>query len=168
MAGPTIYQDVADIVQLDGIGQLFAGKKFWVAQRMASRNHLLDEIKANGGEVVALEKKADYMIADHLRKDCPPGSISYEFVLKSIKDGQLRDPADHRAGPLLGEAREPGAVTRPAKGSRAPYTADEDRILYNWVRDCEANGGLSSGNEIYKQLEKKVCAERCGCTSACG
>ncbi|KAF2825368.1 hypothetical protein CC86DRAFT_371062 [Ophiobolus disseminans] len=155
MAAPTVYENVADVFDVEGVGQLFAGKKFWVAQRMPSRIRLIEDIQANGGEIVKLEKQADYMIADHIRKDCPPGSISYEFVDKSIKEGRLRDPQDHRAGPQLGEAREPGAINRPVKGGRAPYTADEDIILYIWVRDCVANGGSASGNEIYKQLEAK-------------
>ncbi|KAH7074100.1 hypothetical protein FB567DRAFT_453313 [Paraphoma chrysanthemicola] len=153
MAAPTVFNDVAQDFELEGVGQLFAGKTFWVAQRVPSRNRLLDEIKANGGEIVLLEKQADYRIADHFRKDCPPGSISYEFVEKSIQEGRIRDPEDHRAGPPLGAAREPGAINRPARGVRASFTPDEDRILYKWVRDCEKVGGLASGNEIYKQLE---------------
>lgn len=160
MAAPTVFQDVAEGVELEGMGRLFAGKKFWVAQRVPSRNRLLDDIKANGGEIVLLEKKADYLIADHFRRDCPPGSISYEFVDRSIRDGALRDPEDHRAGPPLGEVREVGSTSRPAKGGRTPYTAEEDRILYKWVRDAEIAGGLASGNEIYKQLEAKVCHTR--------
>lgn len=154
MAAPTVYNDVAD--GLDVGGQLFLGKKFWVAQRVPSRLRLLDDIKANGGEIVMLEKLADFMIADHCRRDCPPGTISYEFVDKSIRQGELQDPEDHRAGPPLGEAREPGALNRPARGGRAAYTAEEDRTLYKWVRDAEVAGGLASGNEIYKQLEAKV------------
>lgn len=156
MAAPTIYQDVAQDVDIEGVGQLFSGLKFWVAQRVPSRNRLLDDIKANGGEIVMLEKMADYRIADHLFKHCPPGSISYEFVDKSIQQGELRDPEDHRCGPPLGEAREPGSITRVAKGGRTPYTAEDDSILYKWVRDAEAAGSLAKGNEIYKQLEAKV------------
>jgi hypothetical protein len=155
MAAPTVYEDVIGDLALQGVGQLFAGKKFWVAQRVPIRNRLLDDIKANGGEVVLFEKKADYMIADHFRRDCPPGSISYEFIEKSIKAGQLLDPERHLAGPPLGEAREAGALHRPTKGGRAAYTPEEDRILYKWVRDCEAAGLAVSGNEIYKQLEAK-------------
>ncbi|KAF2026597.1 hypothetical protein EK21DRAFT_103128 [Setomelanomma holmii] len=155
MAAPTVFNNVVEGFELEGVGQLFAGKKFWVAQRVPSRNRLLDDIKANGGEIVMLEKKSDYRIADHFRKDCPPGSISYEFVEKSIQEGRIRDPEDHLAGPAFGEAREPGAINRPAKGGRAAYTPEEDRILYKWVRDCEQTGGLASGNEIYKQLEAK-------------
>src|SRR4051794_35033948 len=101
MAAPTIFEDVAEDVELEGLGQLFSGKKFWVALRVPIRNRLLDCIRANGGEIVKLEKQADYMIADHLRKYCPPGSISYEFVEKSIQQGEIRDPEDHRCGPPL-------------------------------------------------------------------
>lgn len=155
MAAPTVYHDIAEDVTLDG--RLFAGKKFWVAQRVPSRTRYVDLIKSNGGEVVMLEKKADYMINDHYRTGCPPGSISYEFIDKSIERGELQDPDDHRAGPRLGEAREPGSINRPARDRRAPYTAEEDRILYQWVRDAEAAGSRSGGNEIYKQLEKEVC-----------
>ncbi|KAL5118623.1 hypothetical protein ACEQ8H_003474 [Pleosporales sp. CAS-2024a] len=155
MAGPTVFEDVVDDVMLDGYGQLFAGKKFWVAQRVPSRAKLLDDITANGGEIVLLEKKADYRIADHFRKDCPPGSISYVFVRKSIEDGQLRDPADHPAGPAEGQARAPGDLHQPPRSGKTAYTTAEDRILYKWVRDAVAAGGSASGNEIYKQLEQK-------------
>jgi hypothetical protein len=160
MAGPTVYEDVAEELALDGVGQLFAGKRFWVAQRVPNRTALLDNIKDNGGEIVLLEKKADYKIADHFRRDCPPGSISYEFISKSIEDGRLRDPEDHRAGPPESEARAPGDLTRPAKTGRVNYTPEEDRVCYKWVRDCVANGGSAHGNEIYKQLEVNVCAAR--------
>ncbi|USP79554.1 E3 SUMO-protein ligase nse2 [Curvularia clavata] len=155
MAAPVVYKDVADASKLGFSGKLFSGKKFWVAQRVPARNQLLEDIKANGGEVVPLEKKADYLIADHFRRDAPPGSVSYEFVEKSIKQGELRDPQDHPAGPPLGEAREPGATHQPTKSGRAAYTAEEDRILYNWTRDAEARGDSVSGNEIYKKLGEK-------------
>jgi hypothetical protein len=160
MAGPTVYTDLSEDFDFASGGQLFAGKKFWVAQRVASRKRLLDDILANGGEIVLLEKKADYKIVDHARRDCPPGSTSYEFIEKSIKQGELQDPADHAAGPPLGEAREAGAIHQPTKSGRAAYTAEEDRILYKWVRDAEAAGGLVSGNEIYKQLEATVCDDK--------
>lgn len=152
MAAPVVYTDVAEDSGFEPRGKLFAGKKFWVAQRVPSRNRLLEDIKANGGEIVALEKKADYMIADHFRTDCPPDSISYEFVEKSIKQGELRDPKDHPAG-------RPRAVQQPAKNGRTAFTAEEDAILYKWAKDYESSGGPVGGNEIYKQLEQKVCAK---------
>ncbi|KAF2680888.1 hypothetical protein K458DRAFT_344746 [Lentithecium fluviatile CBS 122367] len=153
MAAPTVYDNVTEDANVKG--QLFAGKKFWVAQRCPMRNHFLDQIRNNGGEVVKLEKQADYMITDHCRRDCPPGSISYRFVEQSVKKGELEDPEQHLAGPPVGTARPAGSAARPAKGGRAAYTAEEDRILYKWVRDCEGRGLLSGGNEMYKQLESK-------------
>ncbi|KAF1953804.1 hypothetical protein CC80DRAFT_494384 [Byssothecium circinans] len=151
MAAPTVYDDVAEHANLQG--QLFAGKSFWVAQRVPLRNHFLDLIKSNGGTVTMLEKKADYKIADHHRRDCPPGSTSYRFIEKSIKEGELQDPDDYRAGLPVGTARDAGSRSVPSKHARTKYTPDEDRILYKWVRDCEAQNRLASGNEIYKQLE---------------
>ncbi|OAG00180.1 uncharacterized protein CC84DRAFT_1169025 [Paraphaeosphaeria sporulosa] len=153
MAAPVVYRDVAPGADLHG--QLFAGKKFWVAQRVSSRQRYLDLIRSNGGEIVLLERKADYLIADHASIHCPPGSISYTFIDESVEKGELQDPEGHRAGPSEGTARAPGSLSRPAKGTRVAYTPEEDRILYKWVHDSGKAGGLASGNEIYKQLEKK-------------
>ncbi|KAF2641092.1 hypothetical protein P280DRAFT_399214 [Massarina eburnea CBS 473.64] len=153
MAAPTVYEEVAEGADLQS--QLFAGKSFWLAQRVPTRLHLLKDIENNGGKVVSLEKKADYRIADHCRRDCLPGTISYTFIEKSIKNGAMEDPENHRAGPPEGTTREAGARDMPKKGGRAKYTADEDRILYKWVRDCMAEGKPESGNEIYKTLEKQ-------------
>jgi len=155
MAAPVVYQNVAEGANLNG--QLFAGKKFWVAQRVFARSHYLNLIKSNGGEVVLLEKKADYLIADHVRRDSPPGSVSYTFIDESIEKGEIQDPENHRAGPPEGTARAPGSMSRPTKGTRAAYTAEEDIILYKWVHDSTSAGKLANGNEIYKQLEKQVC-----------
>lgn len=160
MASATVYEGVADNEDINGT--LFAGKKFFLTMRLPMRSRFLDEIKSNGGIVVNLEKKADYVIADHFRRDCPPGSLSYTFIEKSIEYGEIANPQDHLAGPAVGSLREAGS-SRPPKSGRTPYTAEDDRLLYKWVKDAERKGtGLSSGNEIYKQLEQKV---RC-CISA--
>jgi hypothetical protein len=153
MAAPIVYTDVAEGTGLNG--QLFGGAKFWVAHRVPSRTHYMDLIKANGGQIVLLEKKADYMIADHLKKDAPPGSISYTFIDASIQKGEMVDPDAHPAGPEKGTARDVGSRSRPTKGGRRPYTAEEDRILYLWVRDCEKDTGTAGGNVIYQKLEEK-------------
>lgn len=159
MAAPTVYRDVVPGANIRG--RLFAGKKFWVAQRVFHRQKYLDLIRTNGGEVCFLEKKADYLIADHARLDCPPGTISYTFIDVSIEKGELQDPEEHLAGPAEGTARPPGSLNRPAKTTRAAYTPEEDKLLLKWVRDCEKRGDLASGNVIYKNLEKQV-----GCSTS--
>jgi hypothetical protein len=138
MAAPIVYHDVAPGADLHG--QLFAGKKFWVAQRVVSRPRYLDLIRSNGGEIVPLEKKADYLIADHATHHCPPASISYTFIDESIAKGEIQDPAKHRAGPPEGTARAPGSLSRAPKATRAAYTSEEDRVLYKWVHDHQGTG----------------------------
>jgi hypothetical protein len=155
MAASIVYDNVVEGAQLEA-GQLFTGKTFWVAQRVPHRVALLNLVRANGGQIVSREKEAVWMVADHFRKDCPPGSISYEFIHKSIAKGEVLDPDDFPAGPKLGTARDPGSIVRPPKGTRVAYTPEDDRILYKWVKDSEASGAQVSGNELYKQLEHKV------------
>jgi hypothetical protein len=156
MAAPTVYENVAEGSDIKG--ELFAGKKFWVAQRCPSRNRYLDMIRSNGGQVVLLEKQADYLIADHCRRDCPPGSISYQFIEQSIKSGAIADPEDHPAGPKVGTVREAGSLVKPTRARKIAYTPEDDQVLYKWVKDHErkGTGGTVSGNELYKQLEAKA------------
>ena len=156
MASGIIYEDVTEGAELEA-GGLFEGKQFWIAQRVPGRKELENVVIANGGTIVKLEKQADYMIADHFRRDCPPGSISYTFVRESVARGELQDPDDHPAGPKVGTAREVGSSSRPAKNTRTPYTPEEDRILYRWAKAAERSGLAISGNELYKQLEAQVC-----------
>ncbi|KAF9697883.1 hypothetical protein EKO04_004405 [Ascochyta lentis] len=146
---------MASVVHDLETGHLFDSRKFWVAQRVPHRNELLELIRANGGYIVPLEKQADWVIEDHFKKGCAPGTISYEFVHRSIAQGEILDPNDFPAGPKIGTARDPGSLVRPAKGVRNAYTPDEDRILYKWVQDAAASGVAIRGNEIYKQLEQK-------------
>jgi len=136
-------------------GKLFDGLKFWIAQRCPLRSTFVDQIKNNGGQIVPLEKHADYLIADHARKDAPPGSISYRFIEQSIRNGALENPEDHPAGAPAGAIREVASV-RPTKGVRTPFTTADDIQLYRWVKDCERKGASVRGNEIYKQLETVV------------
>lgn len=154
MPAAVVYDDVAEGADV-ATGALFEGCRFWVAQRVPIRASYLAKIEANGGQLVKLEKQADFLIADHFRKDCAPGTISYEFIDKSIAKGELLDPDDFPAGPRTGTARDVGSIVQPAKGTRAAYTPEEDRQLYKWVRDAQALGIAVSGNELYKQLEEK-------------
>lgn len=102
-----------------------------------------------------LEKQADLIIADHARKDCPTGSISWTFVQDSAKYGALEDIEKHRAGTVAHVAREVGS-SGPTRKGRTPFTAEDDRILMRWVLRAEKAGKSTKGNEVFKDLEKKV------------
>ncbi|KAI7011153.1 hypothetical protein KC355_g5873 [Hortaea werneckii] len=134
------------------IGGLFEGLSFFLVQRLPSRSHFVDTIKANGGRVVKLEQQADYVIADHVRKDCPPGSISYTLIDSAIRHGAVPDPDDHRAGPPVGSIRDV-ASSVPGKQTRRAFTAEDDKVLWQWVQKAEEQGGSVKGNDIYKHLE---------------
>lgn len=81
---------------------------------------------------------------------------SYKFVELSIRNRQLENLEDHTVGPPPGTTRTIGSTTRPAKGVRTAFTAEDDRVLFEWVTAHEQEGGKTAGNEIYKQLEQKV------------
>jgi hypothetical protein len=136
-------------------GQLFAGKKFWIGQRTPQRSVYVTKVRSNGGDVVPLEKNADYLIYDHLKNDGPPGGISYEFIDYSIRHGALADPDNFLIGATRGTVREAGSL-RPTKQTRTPFSTQDDAILWIWVKRCKAKGASIKGNEIYKQIEVNV------------
>lgn len=104
-----------------------------------------------------LEKSADIVIADHVRRDGPPGSYSYTFIENSIANGALEDREDHIAFPTTQEPRAVGDRSRPPKqGSRTAFTKEDDDFLYKWVTEHKAQGGYALGNEMYIQLERVV------------
>lgn len=154
MAAPGVVISQAT-ASTPAIGSLFNGTAFFLVQRLPSRSSFVDRIQANGGRVVKLEMQADYIIADHVRRDCPPGSLSYTFIEAAIRDSTLPDPDDHRAGPAQGTKREVGSTAIPPKGTRTPFTAEDDRVLWEWVEGSRRRGGMVKGNEIYKALEDK-------------
>ena len=101
-----------------------------------------------------LEKLANIVIADHARSDSPAGSISWRFIEWSVREGVLEDKDDHRAGPA--EHTRPVGSNQPAKKTRTPFTAEDDRVLLEWVVKGERAGVSTKGNELYIQLERKV------------
>ncbi|MCJ1309809.1 hypothetical protein MMC25_003470 [Agyrium rufum] len=137
------------------MGSLFEDLRFFFAQRVPNRQHFIEAVKQNGGQVVPLEKFADIKIADHLRKDIVPGTTSYRYIDLSIKNGALEDLDDHAIGPPEGTPRAIGSVIQPSKSGRTPFTAEDDRILMEWIAPIVATRGMASGNEIYKQLGTK-------------
>jgi hypothetical protein len=111
---------------------------------------------------VKLEHQADIVIADHARKDCPVGSISWTYVERSVANGRLDNVEDHRAGPATTTIRGLGS-RQPTKTGRTPFTAEDDHILRKWVTRDERQSLSIKGNEIYKQLEAKVGFNACFC-----
>ena len=135
-------------------GNLFDGLSFFLVQRVPLRSTYVEKIKNNGGSVAKFEKQADYLIADHVRKEAPAGSISYKFIDESIRNGALGDPSQHLAGPPLGTVRNVGSAI-PSSSRRNPFTSEDDRILWEWVEECKGKGALVKGNTIYQQLEAR-------------
>jgi Rap1 Myb domain len=100
------------------------------------------------------------MIADHARRDAPPGTISWKFIDDSVKNGRLEDPEKYPAGPAAGFIRPVGAAQASRK-VRTPFTPTDDLILAKWVLQKEAEGMLSRGNALYQDLEKLVSLKLC-------
>ncbi|KAL7621856.1 hypothetical protein AAE478_007356 [Parahypoxylon ruwenzoriense] len=125
---------------------LFQGLKFWVSHRVPMRSTWLQRIEDNGGELVELEKNADYLIEDPSRINTAPGSLSYTFIKDSVEAAALRDPEDYLCRP---ESRQ----NAPRRFGRMPFTNEDDLILTEWVMNHQRTGGYISGNKIYVDLE---------------
>ncbi|KAE9581466.1 hypothetical protein CGCF415_v007405 [Colletotrichum fructicola] len=130
-------------------GTLFQGKKFFVTQRVPDRTTILDLIKQNGGKIVKLDKHADLVIADHVRRDCPPDSLSWNFIKDSVQYGAMQEEDKYQINQSPMAARPVGS-TKPAKGTRTPFTNADDAELARWV----LSHTKTSGNDIYQKFEQ--------------
>lgn len=151
---PVAQAETMASIVYDGVGggeALFEGMKFFILQRVPMRSRWIELIQSNGGEVTKFEKKAQIIIADGARKDAPPGSVSWKFIEESAKAGKLVDMEAYRCGAQAGTISE-RATAQPAKTSRTPYTAEDDRILTKWVLKAERMGRSTKGNQIYMEL----------------
>ena len=83
-------------------------------------------------------------------------SHSYTFVDRSLHNGRLENLDDHIAGPPAGTIRTVGSSVQPAKGTRRPFSPEDDQVLFKWVVDSERKGGKIYGIKIYQELEKQV------------
>ncbi|TGO27151.1 hypothetical protein BPAE_0046g00120 [Botrytis paeoniae] len=136
-----------------GGGVLFEGKKFFILQRVPMRSRWVEIIRSNGGEVEKLEKNAEIIIADGARKDAPPGSFSWKFIEESAKAGKLVDMEEYRCG--ASERASERAFAQPVKSTRTPFTAEDDRILTQWVLEGERMGRSTKGNQLYIELAER-------------
>lgn len=106
----------------------------------------------NGGAIVPLENRADYLIADHARqKDAPPGSYSYQFIEDSVKNGILQ--VEDRYLICQPDMPRPPGSSAPIKRTRAPFTKAEDAALVEWVLSHHT---ARTGNAIYQEFEAHV------------
>ncbi|EFE40532.1 transcription factor Rap1, putative [Trichophyton verrucosum HKI 0517] len=121
----------ADTLQPSSPPLLFKDMKFWLSMTVPQRTHMRRQIEAHGGRVVILEKDADILLVDHLKRRTNPA-----------------------LGAPRGSVRQP--TIGPAKRYRNPFTAEDDKTLYDWMERYKLAGGAVSGNKIYQQLEQQV------------
>ncbi|KAL6245363.1 hypothetical protein RBB50_007362 [Rhinocladiella similis] len=133
---------------------LFAGQKLWFSHSVPQRKWLIENARNNGAVIVTIDTNADIKLVDHTRKNQPVGAYSYKYVELSIRRGQLENLAPHAVGVATRVARPVGSTTTAPRGSRVPYTEEDDQFLYNWMKPFEDSGGAYKGNEIYKQIEQ--------------
>ena len=152
MAPPVVHNGVrSDEPTTEG---LFEGQKFWFSSTVPQKSRFIEDVKANGGEVVPLEKQADICLFDHMRKNPPPGMYSYQYVEHSVRNGQLERLEAHKIGGLETRASRPvGSVTLASKGSRTPFTEADDQFLWDWMKRHKGLRG-SAGNALFRQLEE--------------
>ena len=151
MAAVVVYEGVPNTQ--GETGTLFQGRKVWFSATVPQRQWFVENVEANGGKVVPLEKQADILLVDHTRKNPAPGTHSYKYVEQSIRKGRLENLDDHVVGGTSRADRPVGSVTMAPKGGRNPYTEADDQFLWNWVKPLQEAGGAIAGNSIYQQLE---------------
>ncbi|KAL8742856.1 MAG: hypothetical protein Q9190_004719 [Brigantiaea leucoxantha] len=148
-----VFSGVSDEVGVQGT--LFQGVRFWLSQKVPQRKSFIENVRANGGEIVPLEKQADVKIVDHARKEAIPGTYSFRYIEESIRNGKRENLDDHAVGPPEGTVRSVGSTTQPARAGRVKFTPEDDQVLWSWISSTENKGVATSGNELYKQLEYK-------------
>ncbi|TEA11942.1 hypothetical protein C8034_v007141 [Colletotrichum sidae] len=126
MSAPTVYDGV-----IGTRGAVFQGKLFWVARRVPDRTKIIKLITDNGGSIKALEKKAEILIADPLRTDGPSEALSWEFVTDSIKYGIKQEEDKYKISQSPAATR-PVGYSKPMKGTRTPFTTEDDAALTRW------------------------------------
>ncbi|PHH75205.1 hypothetical protein CDD80_2535 [Ophiocordyceps camponoti-rufipedis] len=122
-------------------GNMFQGKRFWVARTVPARPSVVVNITRNGGIVAALEKDADLLIANPAKKDAPAGSYSWELIADSVKHGIMQPEDRYYIA---------GTQAKAAKYGRIAFTHEDDINLSRWV--IKHKKGFQ-GNNIYKDLE---------------
>lgn len=105
--------------------------------------------------MVKLEKQADMLIADHIKRKgaAPPAdSYSWQWIDYSVKNGFLQPRDDYRI-----EGVPAAGTSAPVKGKqRVKFTKEDDDILAKFVLNHERQGNATRGNVIFEDLHKQV------------
>ncbi|KAL7913257.1 TRF2-interacting telomeric protein/Rap1 C terminal domain-containing protein [Trichoderma velutinum] len=146
---------MASHITYDGVtgaaagGNIFKDIKFWVSRRVPQRDSILEKIQSNSGIIVALEKDADMLIADHARKDAPLGSYSWKYITESVNAGIIQVEDKYLIGPPPNQRRSVLTGAH-AKRTRTAFSEQDDAIVVKWVLK---NGINTAGNKMYMELE---------------
>jgi len=95
------------------------------------------------------------LIADHIRKDVPSGSYSWQFIEAAVNKGALPDKETYLITRSTTQARLPSS-NAPPKASRNKFTAEDDRILAEFVLSRKRKGETTAGNKMYEEFAKEV------------
>lgn len=103
-----------------------------------------------------LENQADMLIDDNIKRGgAPPphGAYTWKWIEYSVRNHFLQPKDDY-----LITTAAPRAVgsSAPAKATRTPFSNHDDLILTKFVLAQETMGGSTSGQEIYREFERKV------------
>lgn len=108
----------------------------------------------NGGRIALLEKDADILIADPMRKAiAPTGACSYKLIEDSVSNGVLQLEDRYVIAVDAPEVRKPGS-SAPTRRGRVPFSAQDDALLAKWVL---SHPDPRTGNILYQKLEAVVC-----------
>lgn len=106
----------------------------------------------NGGTVVPLEKQADMLIADYVRKDVPPGSYSWQFIEDSINNGIIQLKDRYLIGRHPDEPRPVGSGQL-SRSTRTKFSAEDDANIAKWALEHPTE---QKGNRIWQEYERIV------------
>ncbi|CAJ2505574.1 Uu.00g129680.m01.CDS01 [Anthostomella pinea] len=157
MSGDIVSEGV--VAQNGGGGTLFKDLKFWVGYKVPHRTTCIQNIEANGGKVVPLEKNADYLISNPTKKFAPPGSYSFQLIKDALEEGSLARKDDYLctspAAPpgASSAARSASATAKGPKMTRNKFTPEDDKILTQYVIQKEREGVSTAGLAIYQDFE---------------
>lgn len=131
---------------------IFAGGKFFISLQLPNYSLLKRLVRDRSGEVVMREADANWLIFDPDKPHkAPNGAISYKIILDSIDEGRFQDPKNYT---IQGITSRPAGSTRPAKSTRNPFTAADDRMIYQRVQEYYSDKTDAGKMEMWKKMQR--------------